>query len=37
MIWTHHIKDITYSAPFIPDGASSTETYDGKIYSQIVL
>lgn len=28
-IWTHHLKDITFNASFVPEGASSTnETYN---------
>ncbi|KAJ8082047.1 hypothetical protein PM082_007893 [Marasmius tenuissimus] len=27
MIWTHHMKNITYSESFVPEGASETETY----------
>jgi len=26
MIWTHHLKNITYDANFIPDGGSNNET-----------
>jgi len=27
MIWTHHLKNITYNASFVPQSAPSTETY----------
>ncbi|KAL0579412.1 hypothetical protein V5O48_002583 [Marasmius crinis-equi] len=27
MIWTHHLKNITYSESFTPEGASADETY----------
>ena len=29
MIWTHHIKNITYNETFVPEGAPATETYQG--------
>ncbi|EIW73961.1 FAD-binding domain-containing protein [Coniophora puteana RWD-64-598 SS2] len=28
MIWTHNMKNISYDAVFVPDGAPSSETYD---------
>jgi hypothetical protein len=37
LIWTHHLKDITYNTSFVPEGASSTEIYDGTIYYWIVF
>ncbi|KAK1230625.1 hypothetical protein PQX77_006277, partial [Marasmius sp. AFHP31] len=27
MIWTHHLKNITYNETFVPEGASATEFY----------
>jgi hypothetical protein len=30
MVWTHNLKNITYDKAFVPDGAPSSETYDGK-------
>jgi hypothetical protein len=29
-LWTHHLKDITYNATFVPKGAPESETYEGK-------
>ena len=29
MLWTHNLKNITYNNSFVPDGAPSTETYQG--------
>jgi hypothetical protein len=31
MIWTHHLKNITYNSSFVPDGAPSTEIYSGVL------
>jgi hypothetical protein len=28
MLWTHHMKDITYNESFVPAGAPESETYD---------
>ncbi|KAK7470125.1 hypothetical protein VKT23_001566 [Stygiomarasmius scandens] len=28
MIWTHHLKNITYNASFVPEGAPESETYN---------
>ncbi|THU91900.1 FAD-binding domain-containing protein [Dendrothele bispora CBS 962.96] len=28
MIWTHHLKNITYNSNFVPEGASESETYN---------
>ncbi|KAF5349314.1 hypothetical protein D9758_011762 [Tetrapyrgos nigripes] len=28
MIWTHHLKNITYNPAFVPEGAPENETYD---------
>jgi FAD/FMN-containing dehydrogenase len=28
MLWTHYMKDITYNATFVPQGAPKSETYD---------
>ena len=37
MIWTHHLKNITYNAAFVPAGALSTETYDGSYIFFVVF
>ena len=29
MLWTHNLKSIIYNDSFVPDGAPSTETYQG--------
>ena len=31
MIWTHHLKNITYNSSFVPEGASPTEMYNGGL------
>lgn len=37
LLWTHHLKDITYNAQFRPSGAPSKETYDGTVSTDFVL
>jgi hypothetical protein len=37
LIWTHHLKNITYNASFVPEGAPSTETYNGMILSAYLV
>ena len=29
LLWTHHLKDKVYNASFVPQGASSSQTYEG--------
>jgi hypothetical protein len=31
MIWTHHLKNITYDSSFVPEGAPLTEMYNGEL------
>jgi hypothetical protein len=32
MIWTHHLKNITYNPSFVPEGAPPPEMYNGELY-----
>jgi FAD/FMN-containing dehydrogenase len=31
MIWTHHLKNITYNSSFVPEYAPPTERYNGRL------
>lgn len=37
MIWTHHLKDISYNASFIPEGAPPSETYNGMAMGSVLI
>ena len=30
VVWTHNMKNITYDASFVPQGASGSETFEGR-------
>lgn len=30
VVWTHHMKNITYDAAFVPQGAPPNETFQGR-------
>lgn len=30
LLWTHHLKNITYDSALVPQGAPSTESYPGE-------
>jgi len=32
MIWTDHLQNITYNSTFVPQGAPTSETYDGIFF-----
>ena len=31
MVWTHNMKNITYTATFVAQGSPANETYEGRM------